>query len=96
MDILDTPMDLNDAGATTIRAYLTALLVTLWQKDEGFSGKRPFGNSGWKYDVWQALIKSGHLPGTLDDDGYVSEVDEDAGDALILAAIEQMARAQQS
>jgi hypothetical protein len=96
MDILDTPMDLNDAGATTIRAYLTALLVTLWQEDEGFSGKRPFGNSGWKYDVWKALIKGGQLPGTLDGDGYVNEVDTDAGDELILAAIEKMARAQQS
>jgi hypothetical protein len=38
----------SDAGDNiTIRDYLRILLETLWEEGEGFSGKRPFGNSGW-------------------------------------------------
>lgn len=47
MSILDTPMQENDADAATIRDYLKALLLRLWEQGEGFDGKRPFGNSGW-------------------------------------------------
>lgn len=36
----------NGAGAATVGEYLAKLLAELWLHDEGFSGKRPFGNSG--------------------------------------------------
>lgn len=85
--ILDLPMQENDARAATIRDYLKALLSKLWKEDEGFSGKRPFGNSGWKYDVLAALVAGGALPGALDEDGCVGDVDEAAGDVLIQSAI---------
>jgi hypothetical protein len=86
-------MDRNDAGATTIGAYLTALLVELWQQEEGFSGKRPFGNSDWKFDVYKALIKGGAVPGKLDADGCVEDCDNVAADEAVLVAIETLARA---
>lgn len=93
-EVLNLPMDMNDAGATTIRAYLQALLITLWQKEDGFSGKRPFGNSGWKYDVYQALIKGGVVPGKLDADGYIESCDDKLADETVCQAIEHMTMAE--
>jgi len=73
----------GDNGEQTVPEYLKSLLVALWRDAEGFSGKRPFGNSGWQHDVYAALIKAGALPGKLDSDGYVEEVNERKADALI-------------
>lgn len=59
-------------GEITIRQYLKQLLLTLWAEQEGFSGKRPFGNSGWDFDLYAPLIKAGAIKGVLDSDGYVA------------------------
>lgn len=91
MNILDLELGRNDAKAKTVREYLKALLVTLWDKDEGFSGKRPFGNGGWKYDIYAALIKAGVVTGKLDDEGCVETCDESKADKLILGAIKSLA-----
>lgn len=85
--ILNTPMSDNDADAATIRGYLIELLKGVWTEKEGFSGKRPFGNSGWTYDLYAALGKAGYITCTHDEDGYVEDCDDDAGDKLIAAAI---------
>lgn len=77
-------------GTGTVRSYLKDLLHTLWVEEEGFSGKRPFGNSGWQFDVYQALVRAGVLEGTLDDEGFLDDVDRDAGEQLVLAAIQQV------
>lgn len=58
-EILEIQMETNDAGAVTIRHYLHELLATLWEQEESFSGKRPFGNSGWQYEVTNALEAAG-------------------------------------
>lgn len=71
LEILDTPMEPNDSGATTVRGYLIALLAAVWEHGEDFSGKRPFGNSGWTWDLYGALVKAGHIDGTFDEDGYI-------------------------
>jgi hypothetical protein len=86
-------MDFNDAGATTIRAYLQALLVTLWQEGESFSGKRPFGNSGWEYDLYKALIKGGAIDGTVDEHGDIGTFDTDEANAAVFQAIESLTTA---
>lgn len=88
--ILDTPMSDNDSGAITIRGYLVALLAAVWTEGEGFSGKRPFGNSGWHWDLYGALVKAGHITGRFDEDGYVEDADGRAGDDLIAAAIKAL------
>ena len=86
--LLTIPMDENDVGAISIGDFLGELLLTLWNEKEGFSGKRPFGNSAWDYDVYAALIKHGAIPGTLDEDGYVEEIDDiDKADEMICGAI---------
>lgn len=89
--VLDLPMDENDSGQDTIREYLKELLLELWNKDEGFSGKRPFGNSGWKFAVYAALIEGGAIGGTLDEYGAVEEIDSDEADKIIIDAIKVLA-----
>ena len=89
-EILNIPMRGNDSGATNIRGYLKALLVELWREGEGFSGKRPFGNSGWKYDLLNALVEAGAVKGTVtEEDGYreVEHEDDDAARSMISQAI---------
>lgn len=61
----------------SIRGYFQALLTKLFEEDEGFSGKRPFGNSGWDADLAVPLIKAGVIPGEIDGDGYLQDYDKD-------------------
>jgi hypothetical protein len=85
--ILTLPMEENDSGAATIKGYLVKLLDELWAEGEGFSGKRPFGNSGWEYDLYKPLVQAEVVPGKLDENGYIEEVDSDLANKLIFAAI---------
>lgn len=60
----------------TVREYLCSLLTTLWDEQEGFSGKRPFGNSGWDHDLYAPLIQAGFIKGKLEEPGgYVERID---------------------
>jgi len=92
--VLGTEMDptTNDAEASTIREYLTKLLLTLWNEAEGFSGKRPFGNSGWDGEIATALVKSGFISGSIDEDGYLNDYDVDELDSAMRNAIEWMGK----
>lgn len=76
----------NEAGVSTVREYLVALLDAMWGDPE-FSGKRPFGNSGWKSDFEVALIEAGLVDGSFDEDGYIESLDSEAADRLIRATI---------
>jgi hypothetical protein len=71
--ILSLPMDKNDAKADTIGQYLIRLSQQCWFEEEGFSGKRPFGNSGWVHELAKALIKAEAIDGELDEDGYIDD-----------------------
>ena len=86
-EILDLEMPKNDAGATTIRSYLKALLLEVWTEREEFSGKQPFGNSNWEYEIYKALIKAGVVEGKLDEEGYVEELSYETADNIIVDAI---------
>jgi hypothetical protein len=89
--VLGLELGRNDSGAPTVRGYLVALLAELWREGEGFSGKRPFGNSSWEYDLYAPLIKAGLVKGKLDEDGYIDEFDDTRqADALIHAAITEL------
>lgn len=80
----------SDAGDDiTVREYLTALLTELWQEEESFSGKRPFGNSGWQYEIYTPLVKAGMVPGEIED-GDLIKADTGAADKLVLAMIDYM------
>jgi len=89
-DALDLKLYDPDAGDfTTIRGYFKRQLAALWEEGESFSGKRPFGNSGWEGVLAGTLIQHHCVPGTIDDDqsdeDYIEvlEVDYDAYDAFV-------------
>lgn len=90
MAALDVRFDSDAGESLTVRDYLRTLLETLWREGEGFSGKRPFGNSGWQYDLYRPLIAGGFLVGEMDEDGCIESYDQDAAERygleLIVAA----------
>jgi hypothetical protein len=88
--ILDLPMGTNDADAETVRDYLKALLDQLWADGEGFSGKRPFGNSGWEWDLYRALVKGGAVQGTIDEYGDVTGFDQASATSAVFDAIDAL------
>lgn len=91
--ILDLPLPDNDANAATVREYLLRLLGAVWEEREGFSGKRPFGNSSWEYDLYGALGRAGLVVMTYDEDGYIEDFprgDQRKADRLIAEAIQNM------
>ena len=87
--ILDCKCSLDDEE-TTIREYLKSLLNELWKEGEGFSGKRPFGNSGWENELYEGLVKGGLVKGEINEDGYVDEFDVAEANKLIFKAIKAL------
>lgn len=85
--ILSLPMDENDAEAETVKDYLTDLLWSLWAQGEGFSGKRPFGNSGWEHDLYRPLVRASMIAGEIDEYGDIHSIDKETGNSAIFAAI---------
>jgi hypothetical protein len=90
LNISEIKLEENDAGASTIGQYLGQLLLTLWEEGECFSGKRPFGNSGWEYEIYRGLIQAGAVAGTVDEYGDIQTVDEKAANQLISNHITQL------
>jgi len=91
--VLAAPLDERAAGiggATTVRGYLVALLWTLWDENEGFSPKRPFGDSNWELDLHGSLWAAGLVRGETDEDGDLADVDEDEADRLVRLAIREL------
>jgi hypothetical protein len=86
-EVLALSMEDNDSGADTIGGYLVALLAALWEEGEDFGGKRPFGNSGWQFDLYGVLVKAEIITGAIDEHGCPYDADHRAGDAVIAAAI---------
>lgn len=92
-EILALPLGENDAEAKTIGEYLGKLLATLWEEEESFSGKRPFGNSGWQSCVEFALVRAGVVRGTIieeDGDEWLDGYDEAGAENAVQRAIEAM------
>lgn len=85
---LDLEFTDPDIGQTSIRDYFKKLLINLLQEGESFSGKRPFGNSGWESFAAGPLIKAGYLKGELDEDGYPYNYSNDEYDTILLNLVE--------
>lgn len=83
-EILNLKFASRDLGKEcSIRDFLKELLITLWQEEEMFSGKRPFGNSGWKSDIEKTLIENKIISGKFDEDYYIEEYDDEKSDKLM-------------
>ena len=74
----------------SIKDFFKRLLKKLFEEGEGFSGKRPFGNSDWQYDLCSCLIEKGIVNGEIDEDGYVEECDWAFFDMIIQRLIESL------
>jgi hypothetical protein len=79
-----------DLEPCTIRHYLVELAKQCWIKEDCFGGKRPFGNSGWKWDIYCALAEGGFVTGTKDEDDCWDRIDEVAADLIIAACFEKL------
>lgn len=87
--VLDLPLLYgNDAGVATIRDYLIKLLTTLWEEQDSFDAKAPFGNAGWNVDIYLVLLRAELIEGTA------GEFNDERGDALMNAAIAELGRPQ--
>lgn len=92
-EVLDIPMNPgdNDAGASKVGQYLVKLLLAVWEEGEGFSGKRPFGNSSWEWELYTALMDAGVVEAKIDKYGEAGLVDRRKADKLIADAIRCLA-----
>lgn len=71
----------------TIREHLYELFSDLFHQGEFFNSTRPWGNSGWQFDVYTALIREGILPGMLDSEGFLNKCDEDECKKFVIEMI---------
>ena len=90
LDALAIRFDCDIGDNITIREYLHALLKTLWDEGEGFSGKRPFGNSGWEGDLEAPLVRAGYVTGLVDKNGDVFSVDQEEYSCFVFDLIAAM------
>ena len=88
-ECLKIPMQENDASAKTVGEYFEKLLYTLWIEEDCFSGKRPFGNSGWKREIYTALVNAGVVSGVVDEDGFLEDYDDIEADRVCIVLIHE-------
>lgn len=56
--VLTVKVDTGGRRLVSLREACKALLLTVIKEGEGFSGKRPFGNSGWEYEWCEAVANA--------------------------------------
>ena len=62
LNALEVRFDHSELGDDiTVRHYLQQLLSAVWEKVEGFNGKRPWGESDWDYDIFVPLALAGFV-----------------------------------
>ena len=63
----------------TVGYFLEQLLKTLLIQGENFNSKRPFGNSGWEYDLAICLVENNIIEGKVNrmDSGLILDSEFD-------------------
>lgn len=87
---LDTEFESMDIGRVTPRTYMKALLEELLLKGESFSGKRPWGNSGWEHELAMPLCIAGVIEAEIDDERYAYPKNEDDYEKALVALVEAL------
>lgn len=87
-EIFKLPVMRHDLGASIpLGEYFYQLFTMLWNENESFNAKRPWGNSGWDYDVYVTLIKHGLISGSLDEDDYIESFNIEEASQYVLNEI---------
>lgn len=82
---IDAPFECFDFDdPITFRQWCATVLTKLYDVDESFGGKRPFGNSGWSYYLAKPFVAARIIEG--DEDGY--PVNNDDAAKIVFRAIE--------
>jgi hypothetical protein len=94
--VLEAPLpEGHGSGAKSIKEFFLRLAREVMAEGESFSGKRPFGNSGWECDLYIALGNAGVMPSCEDEDGYYDppeDFDDRQADRLLVGAVDYMIR----
>ena len=88
--VLAFKYDKWDLGECSIRHYLVELGKRCWDEGDAFSGKRPFGNSGWSWDVYAALVSGGFVQGRVSEDGVLMDLDEIGAERVVARCFERL------
>lgn len=89
--ILELEFESTDLDKTiTIKDFFKELLTTLFKEGECFSGKRPFGNSGWEWDLKICLVKNGIIKGKYDSKYDDWNFDSEEADKKIFELIKEL------
>jgi hypothetical protein len=93
---LAAPMPQVYAGASTVGAFLAAVLSGVWFDGTGFDVGSPLGNGAWRSDIYHALIAAGLTPysAVSPTTGPADPAAKAEADALITAAIHQICQPQ--
>lgn len=90
-EILELKFESTDLGAEiTIKDFFKKLLTTLFEEGECFSGKRPFGNSGWDWDLKICLVKNGVVNGEYNSKYDDWDFDSEEVDKKIFELIKEL------
>lgn len=90
-EILDLKFESTDLGETiTIKDFFKKLLTTLFEQGECFSGKRPFGNSGWDWDLKICLAENKVISGKYDSKCGDWDFDSAEADEKIFELIKEL------
>lgn len=90
-EILELKFYSNDLDEEiTIKDFFKTLLKKLFEEQENFSGKRPFGNSDWCGDLCVCLIENKIVNGKIDEYGYIEECDWGYFDIVIERLIDSL------
>lgn len=88
--IMSLPMPHPESGDdSTIGENLRDIMRRVWEKEEGFSGKRPWGYSGWQLSFYEVLVKFDVIEGSFDEYGYLDSCDDADGFEIICECIEK-------
>lgn len=79
-----------DVEGRTLRAVLKDLLSMVLLQGEQFNGKRPWGDSGWEWDIYRAMVVNGFINGTVDEDGDIYDIDNTKGDELLMMCVDRL------
>lgn len=79
-----------DGQQTTLYEYLAGLLRDLWRQGPRFEAKRPYGDTDWQWQVYEAMAKAQLIDAWWSPEGALERIDRRVADAIIEYGISVM------